>query len=261
MAFHGTVALITGGGSGMGQIWAWRLADQGAHVAIVDVNEAGMAQTALGRRNIRCYPGDVSDLEQVTEVVKAVDTDLGALDRVIHAAAIMPTSPVIEDDPERIKRLMRINYDGTVHVMTTTLPAMLRRNRGDFICFGSVAVHALTPHLGAYCASKAAVHALIETLIWENRGSRVRIHLACPPMVRTPLIRQAQQTSNPRSIQQGLEKNLAADPHDIVEAIERAIERGRSISFPGAMAKGLYGMRRLSPRLLWNIILRAENAA
>ena len=259
MAFRGKVALVTGGGSGMGQICAWRLADAGAEVAIFDVNEAGMAKTAHGRSNVHVYPGDVTDLERVQEVCAAIDRDFGPIDRVTHAAAIMPASPVISDDPERMKRLMRINYDGTVHLVHAALRPMVERRSGDFIVFGSVAAHALTPHLGAYCATKAAVNALMEVLIWENKDSGVRIHLTCPPMVNTPLLRQAQETSNPRSIQEGLEKNLAADPNAIVDAIERALEKGQTISFPGAMAKGLYGMRRLAPKLLWNIILKSEN--
>ena len=56
------------------------------------------------------------------------------------------------------------------------------------------------------------------------------------------------------------DRNIAAKPEEIVELIEKAIEKGQSISFPGPMAKGLYGMRRLSPSLLWKVILREERA-
>jgi NAD(P)-dependent dehydrogenase (short-subunit alcohol dehydrogenase family) len=261
MAFRGKVALVTGGGSGMGQICAWRLADAGADVALIDVNETGMETTRQGRSNIYPYACDVTDFARVKEVVADVEQRYGPIDRVTHAAAIMPASPVLEDDLDRMKRLMRINYDGTLHMVMSTLPKMVERNFGDFICFGSVAAYALTPHLGAYCASKAAVNALIEVLIWENKDSDVRIHLTCPPMVNTPLLDQAKQTSNPRSIQEGLEKNIAADPNTVVDAIERALDKGKKVSYPGAMAKGLYGMRRLAPGLLWNIILRSENSA
>jgi NAD(P)-dependent dehydrogenase (short-subunit alcohol dehydrogenase family) len=261
MAFRGRVALVTGGGSGMGQICAWRLADAGAEVAVVDVNVPGMAKTTHGRSNIRAFPCDVTDYECVQQVVATVEAELGPIDRVTHAAGIMPTSPVMDDDLARMKKLMDVNYYGTLHMIHAALPQMLQRRLGDFIVFGSVAAYALTPHLGAYCATKAAVNALMEILIWENKDSGVRIHLTCPPMVNTPLIQQAVETSNPRSIQQGLERNIAADPNDIVDAIEKSIEKGQPISYPSAMAKGLYGMRRLAPKLLWSIILKSENAA
>src|SRR5262245_36114616 len=258
MAFHGRVALVTGGGSGMGRIWARRMADGGAQVAIVDVNEPGLHETRDGRPNVHPFVCDVSDEEAVRRTVAAAGKQLGTLDRVVHAAAIMPASPVISDDVARMKRLMRINYDGAVHMMAAALVPMIERGKGDFIVFGSVAAYALTPHLGAYCATKAAVNALMEVLIRENQDSGVRIHLTCPPMVNTPLLKQAFDTSPPKSLQKGLDRNIAADPSEIVENIEKAIEKGQAISYPSPMAKGLYSMRRLSPSLLWKIILREE---
>jgi NAD(P)-dependent dehydrogenase (short-subunit alcohol dehydrogenase family) len=260
MAFHGRVALVTGGGSGMGRIFARRMADGGAQVAVLDVNEPGLHETREGRGNVHPYVCDVTDDARVREVVATVERDHGPLDRVVHCAAIMPASPLLADDPERVKRLMRINYDGTVHLTYATLPAMVARGRGDFIVFGSVAAYALTPNLGAYCATKGAVNAFVEVLIQENQGCGVRIHLTCPPMVDTPLLRQAFDTTPPKSLQKGLDRKIAARPEDIVEAIEKAIDKGDAISFPTPMAKGLYGMRRLSPGLLWKIILREERA-
>jgi NAD(P)-dependent dehydrogenase (short-subunit alcohol dehydrogenase family) len=258
MAFHGRVALVTGGGSGMGRLWARRMADGGAQVAILDVNEPGLHETREGRGNMVPFVCDVSDEETVRRTVAAVEKQLGPIDRVVHAAAIMPASPVLADDTARMKKLMRINYDGTVHMIAAALAPMVERGKGDFIVFGSVAAYALTPHLGAYCATKAAVNALMEIVIRENADSGVRIHLTCPPMVNTPLLKQAFDTNAPRSLQKGLDRNIAAKPEDIVDAIEKAVEKGQRISFPSPMAKGLYGMRRLAPGLLWKIILKEE---
>jgi NAD(P)-dependent dehydrogenase (short-subunit alcohol dehydrogenase family) len=258
MAFHGRVAVVTGGGSGMGQIFARRMADGGAQVAAIDVNEAGLQATKGDRPNVHTYVCDVSDTAKVNETIARIEKDLGTIDRVVHAAGIMPASKVLDDDPVRIKRLMAVNYDGTVNMVFAALKKMVARGGGDFIVFGSVAAYALTPNIGPYCATKAAVNALIEVLIHENEGSGVRIHLTCPPMVKTPLLKQAFDTGAPKSFQKGLDRNIAADPAEIVENIEREIEKGHVISYPSPMAKGLYGMRRLAPSLLWKIILREE---
>jgi NAD(P)-dependent dehydrogenase (short-subunit alcohol dehydrogenase family) len=258
MAFHGRVALVTGGGSGMGRIFARRMADGGAQVAILDVNETGLHETREARPNVHPHVVDVTDFAHVKATVAQIEREYGPIDRVVHAAAIMPASPLLADDPQRVKRLMRVNYDGTVHVTYATLPQMVARGRGDLIVFSSIAAYALAPHLGAYCATKAAVNAFVEVLIHENADSGVRIHLTCPPMVNTPLLQQAFDTSPPRSLQKGLDRKLVAEPGDIVDAIEKSIEKGQAISFPAPMARGLYGMRRFAPNLLWKIILREE---
>jgi len=260
MAFHGKVALVTGAGSGMGRITAQRLAEGGAQVAALDVNETGLKETAEGREGVYIYPCDVTDIAKIREVVADVEAKLGTIDRIVHAAAIMPTSPVAKVDTELAARIMRINYNGTVNIINATLPAMLERNAGDFIIYGSIAGSVLAPHFGPYSASKAAVNALVETLIYENLDSKVRFLLVKPPMVNTPLISQATGSSNPRTIQQGVEAKRFADPGNIVAAIEKAIEKNVKILLPDAEAKFLTRLRRFAPRLLWKIILKSEGS-
>ena len=85
MAFNGKVALITGGGSGMGQCAARILAEGGASVAILDVNEEGMAETAQGHAGVHPFKVDISDTEAVHAVVAQVERDRGRYDRRDHS--------------------------------------------------------------------------------------------------------------------------------------------------------------------------------
>ncbi len=261
MAFHGKVALVTGAASGMGQISAWRLAEAGAQVACLDWDEAKLPTTiAKHPDKLHPYVCDVSNADGVNEAVAAIERDLGPIDRVTHAAGIMPAGHVVDQPLEDVIRLMRVNYEGTVHVLRATLPQMKQRRSGDLIMFGSLAGHVLLTHLGAYSASKSAVNTLAEVMIHENRGSGVRIMLVCPPMTKTPLIQQAVNTSNPRTIQIGIEQNRMADPNVIVDEIEKGIERGEEILYPLAEAKVLLRLRRFFPGLLWTIMHKAENS-
>ncbi|MDT5179764.1 MAG: hypothetical protein QOJ95_3962, partial [Mycobacterium sp.] len=102
MSFSGRVAVVTGGGSGMGRIAAVRLADQGATVAIVDVDEPGMKETQrLGGERVVAHPCDVTDVNAVNEVVATVEATHGPIDRLVHAAGIMPAGRILDTTVDR----------------------------------------------------------------------------------------------------------------------------------------------------------------
>ncbi|MFI5299144.1 MAG: SDR family NAD(P)-dependent oxidoreductase [Polyangiales bacterium] len=258
MTFRGQVALVTGAASGLGRLAAERLLAAGAAVALLDRDAAGLRSLSASSGRRADFPCDVTDLTALRAIADEVEATLGPIDRVVHAAGIMPGAPLLEHDPERTKHVMRVNYEGTVNVVHATLPRMLTRRSGDFICFGSVAGEALTPRLGSYCASKAAVNTYMEVLAHENLGRGVRIHLACPPMVDTPLLKQSLEGAGPKSLHEAVDRKMLASPGDVLDAIEAAVERGELVSHPMAMAKWLHGMRRFAPALLWRIIERSE---
>jgi NAD(P)-dependent dehydrogenase (short-subunit alcohol dehydrogenase family) len=246
------VVFVTGGGSGMGRLAAQRMADAGAKVAAVDVNEAGLAAIAEGRKGIHTWRLDVTDNQAVLATVKEVEDRLGPIDRVYNAAAIMPTGLLMEQDTETILRIMRVDYDGVVHVAKATLPGMLERGRGDLINFASIAGWGPTLHFGAYNAAKFAVVAFSEVLHHENRGRGVRIIAVCPPPVATPLLDQA--TSKPRILELG----KPISPERVLDAVERDLAKGRPFCFPTAQTRLAQIMRRFAPGLVWSLVHRVE---
>jgi short-subunit dehydrogenase len=251
------VALITGAGSGMGQIAAKRLVARGVKVVGVDINEAGLTATKDGRPNFFSSIADVTDEDAFDKIVEDTWNKHGPIDRLMHCAAIMPSCVLAEHEAKAIKKVMRINYEGTVNVATSVLSRMHKRGSGQAIFFGSVAGYVLTPHFGAYCASKAAVNALIETFIRENRLPDLHIMLVCPPQVNTPLLEQT--TSKPKTLELAKEQGMLRTPDFIIDEIEAASEKRKSFVFPGIETKIMYGARRLAPDLLWNVIQRAED--
>jgi NAD(P)-dependent dehydrogenase (short-subunit alcohol dehydrogenase family) len=252
MAFQGKVALITGAASGMGRLSAQRLAKEGASVAAVDVNEAGLSETARGHANIRAFPADVTDARAVEALVARVESEVGPIDRAMNAAAIMPTGRLLEQDTDLIRRIMDINYVGTVAVCQAVLPRLLSRRRGDLVNFASVAGWMPALHFGAYNASKFAVVAYTEVLAHENRGQGVRFACVCPPPVATPLLEQAK--SKPKI----LDSLPPIAPETVLDAIERDLERGELMVFPDRNARFSVWMRRFLPGLLWKGLHRTE---
>ena len=257
MDAKGKVVLVTGGASGMGQIYARRLAAGGAKVAIFDVNQQGLEATAAESENITAFHCDISSLEDVNNKVAQVADQLGPVDVLIHAAALMPAHALAEHSHEGMEQLFRINYFGTTYMVRAVLPSMQARGTGRIIAFGSIAGIALVPKMGAYCATKAAVNAYIEVLQNEIRSTGVRAHLVCPPAVNTPLVDQTINTDAPGSIAESKEKGRLADPEKIINAIEKGVAKDKDIIYPSE-AKFLYLWRALAPKLWWKTVMNFE---
>jgi len=251
------VAIVTGGASGMGQICARRLAGRGAKVAIFDVNEQGLEETAAESDNITAFHCDIADLKDVQAKVAQVNATLGQVELLVHAAALMPSHQLVDHTHEDMERLFRINYFGTTYIIRAVLPAMMARGEGRIIAFGSIAGIALVPKMGAYCATKAAVNAYVEVLQNEIRGSGVRAHLVCPPAVNTPLVDQTIETDTPGSIIQAKKSGRLADPGKMIDAIEKGVRKNKDIIYPQE-AKLLYLWRALLPRLWWKTVMTFE---
>ena len=254
MAFEGQVAFITGGGSGMGRIAARRLANAGKRVAILDVNETGLAETAEGYEGIHAYRLDVTDAAAVEGAVKQVEVDLGPIDRVYNGAAIMPLGLLQEQELDTIHRIMAINYNGLVNVSRFTLDRMLERGHGELVNFASMAGWLPTIYMGAYNASKFAVVAFTEVLYHENRGKGVKIACVCPPPVATPLLQQGRDTVWPKL----LDDAPPIEPEEVLDAIEPTLAKDSLWVFPGRGTKVGWRMRRWFPDTLWNRIHKVE---
>ena len=254
MTFSGRVAFITGGGSGMGQLAARNLAAQGVSVAALDVNVEGLLDTAKGFENILTIPADVTDLADIELAVQKVERELGPIDRVYNAAAIFPTGLLLDQDAATIKRIMDINYGGVVNVAKLTLPRMLERGSGDLINFASLAGWMPVLYLGAYNASKFAVVAFSEVLYHENRNRGVRFACVCPPPVRTPLLKQAEETTWPKLFD-GMEP---LEPQSVLDAIDVALDKNELWVFPGRGTKAAWRLRRWLPNLTWKQVHKTE---
>jgi NAD(P)-dependent dehydrogenase (short-subunit alcohol dehydrogenase family) len=253
MEIAGRVALVVGAASGMGRLATVRWADAGGIAVAADVDAAGLGETARDRSRIDARMVDVTHAEAVQLLVKDVESSVGPIERVYNAAAIQPTNLLIEQDLAVIHRVMQVNYGGLVNVSLATLPPMLARGRGALINFGSIAGWIPNMHFGAYSASKFAGVAFTEVLHHENRGRGVQILCVCPGQVDTPLRQQA--TSKPRIMETG---PAPMRPELVLDAIDRAVERGRFWVFPGWQTGVGWRLRRFLPGLMWRIGHNAE---
>lgn len=183
----GQVALVTGGGRGIGASIARELAAAGARVAVAARTREQVEEIAqeIGGLGIEV---DVTDRGAVERMVTEVKRELGPIDLLVANAGVANGSgPLWESDPDEWWHVFEVNVLGVYLCCRTVLPGMLERGRGRVVITGSGAGYLPGSTNTAYSASKAAVNRLAETLAESLRETPVRVFLFSPGLVRTEM--------------------------------------------------------------------------
>ncbi len=193
MNFDGGVALVTGGGSGIGRATAEGFAAQGAKVAILDQDsEAGNGTLSLIQKSggeAIFIPTDVTDEASVVRAIDTIIERFGRLDAAFNNAGISPdTGSTIECSREQWDRIFAVNTTGVWLCMKHEIQAMLRTGGGAIMNTGSVSSLRAAPGIPAYVASKHAVIGMTKVAALEFAKQGVRVNCVCPGMIATPML-------------------------------------------------------------------------
>ena len=238
-ALQGTVALVTGASSGIGEATAIALAAHGAAVAIAarrrDRLEALAARIAADGGKALVLEADVTDEEQAAAIVERTVAELGRLDTVVNNAGLMLLGPIVDADADEWMLMLDLNVKGLMHVTHAALPHLLRaaesepRRVADLVNVSSVAGRFARAGSGAYNASKWAVNAFSESLRQEITKRHVRVALIEPGFVETEL-----QSHNRPEIQDLIRtlvpQGAGLEASDIADAIVYIVTRARHIA-------------------------------
>ncbi len=193
MRLDGQVALITGGGSGIGRAVALTLAEAGAQVVIAGRRMELLEETAAlahTRPPIRPFVADVADIVQVSKLVSWTHSQFGPVDILVNNAGInIKQRSLAELSPDDWERVMHVNANGAYYVVHAVLPAMRARRSGLIISISSLSgVRVATVSGAAYSASKHALCALTRAIALEEAENGIRATNICPGAVDTPII-------------------------------------------------------------------------
>ena len=193
------VAIVTGGGRGLGRAFAIGLAESGMRVAVAartmpELDETVAAVRALGGEAI-AVPTDVTDRAAVDRMVRLVEEQFGAIDLLVNnAGSGPPFGPTWEADPDEWWRTVEINLRGPHLCCARVMPAMTARQRGRIINVASGAGTVSIPYMSAYVTSKAALIRLTELLADEARSHGVAVFAIQPGTVRTAMAEELMQS-------------------------------------------------------------------
>ncbi|MCX4680954.1 SDR family oxidoreductase [Streptomyces sp. NBC_01433] len=245
------IALVTGAASGIGRAAALRLAGTGWQVAALDVDGEELKALCGLNSALHPYSCDITDHVAVAGTVTRVRHDLGVPFRLVHAAGIAAVGPLLKHGIVGLKRLMEVNYGGTLTMIEAVVPVMAENGGGQVVLFGSIGGWVPLPGGGGYGAAKAAVHFLAESLSSEGRSHNIQVVCVCPPPVETPML-DRMRADNPDIM--GPRPGLSPDA--VLNSMDKALARRRLWAFPGRSTRVMWVARRLAPRLLSAAIAR-----
>jgi len=268
----GRPVMITGAASGIGRSLARRLSGSGSPVAIADIDEAGLKETAQSLP-ARSRPGQV--LTRVLDVRDAADQLRFAaevrewltapLAAVFNNAGVAVASSVIDADPGDDEWLRQINFDGVVNGTRAFLPILVEQDDGVIVNTSSVFGLLGMPYQSAYCASKFAVRGFTDALRQELRGTGVSAVTVHPGGITTNIARNARIRKDPEGRGRSHEQ-MAADfeaitmttPDKAAEIICRGVERGKARILVGPDAYVFDALARVAPTHYYDVVARFE---
>jgi NAD(P)-dependent dehydrogenase (short-subunit alcohol dehydrogenase family) len=267
----GRVVVITGAGSGIGRELALLCARRGAQLALCDINDAAVSETADAARRfgraVMTRRVDISDAEQMAAFADATFSHFGGVDVVVNNAGVGLVGGFLDTSLKDWDWLVSINLMGVVHGCDAFIPAMINSGRGGHVVNVSSAAGLLAnPQLSAYSATKFAVLGLSEALRIELKPHGIGVTAICPGVINTAIttaspIRGTGDADARRQRLAATYKKRGYTPERAARNILRAVGRNRAVAPIAAEAHVMYVLSRIAPPLARWVAARMAEAA
>ncbi|MDX1633661.1 MAG: SDR family NAD(P)-dependent oxidoreductase [Marinobacter sp.] len=245
------VAVVTGAGSGIGRALAMELAARGCRLALSDVNEAGLKETAAlcDASEVRTYRLDVADRDAIYAHAGQVTKDFGAVHLVINNAGVALSATVREMTDEDFKWVMDIDFWGVAHGTRAFLPHLIASGEGHVVNISSVFGLIGVPKQSAYNAAKFAVRGFTEALRQEMKLEKQPVAVSCvhPGGIRTNIANAARmgKSENAEAQRKGFDKLAVTSPEKAARIIVKGILKDESRILVGPDAWGIELINRV----------------
>ena len=229
MSLAGRVALISGGGRGIGHAVSLALAARGAAVAVNYRRDEEAARATVDEivsrgGTARMYLATVAEYDRVDEMVAMVENDLGPISILVNNAGIASRGlSVVDTDPAELVRVVSTHAFGSHHLCKRVIPRMRALPRGDIVMISSVATRGLAANGGPYNMAKAAMEALAVTLSREEREHGIRVNVVAPGLVETEMGRRLMKATagvtDMRTLDAQMPFGKVCQPEDVANVV------------------------------------------
>jgi len=220
--FDGRIALVTGAARGIGQAIALKLAAEGADLALCDLQEEWLEETAgkvkeLGRR-VECYSVDVSNGGAVKETVKAIEKDFGQIDVLVNNAGITKDGLLMRMSEDDWDAVLNVNLKGVFLFTKAAMRGMMKKRSGSIVNIASIIGLIGNAGQANYAASKGGVIAFSKAVARELASRNVRCNAVAPGFIRT-----AMTEALPEEVQEKMLSNIPLNqfgtPEDVAHVV------------------------------------------
>lgn len=237
-------ALVTGASSGIGAEFARQLATAGVHTVVVARRADRLEELAARYANVEVLAADLFTAEGIATVGERIVDGERPIDLVINNAGFGTSGRFHELDADRLVNEIDLNCSALTRLSHAALSVMVPRRRGWLMNVSSVASFQPTPGLAVYSATKAYVTSLTEAVHEELKGTGVVVTALCPGLVRT----EFQSISNTSGFESQFPDVAWLDVESLVRDGLADLVKGRAVSVPGVLYKGLASVSNVLPR-------------
>lgn len=261
MSFNNKVVWITGASSGIGEALTYALHKRGARLIISSRRKKtldNVKANCSGNGTVYVLPLDLSETDQLPKKTEEAAEAYGSIDYLINNGGISQRSLAVDTDMSVIRKIMEVNFFGTVALTKAVLPFMMEQNHGHIVVTSSVMGKLGTRLRSTYAASKHALHGWFDSLRQEVYDKNINVTIVCPGFIKTDITVNAVKGDGSQlgEMSKGQQNGMA--PNTFAEKMLRGVEKQKQeLYIGGKEVWGVY-LKRLAPRTLNRLLRKTD---
>lgn len=259
-AINNKVVWITGASSGIGEALAYELSQKNCKLILSarNVENLERVKRKCSSGEVALLPFDLSDFSGAKNTVEKAIALFGKIDILINNGGVSQRSLIVDTDFEVDKKLIEVDYLGTVAISKSLLPHFISNRKGHFVTITSLMGKFGSPYRSGYCGAKHALHGFFDVLRMEHQKDNIDVTIICPGFIQTNVALNAltgdgsKQNSNDQATLNGMPVAIFAKK--LVKAVE---SNTFECYIEGKEVLGIY-IKRFCPKLLHRLVLKSE---
>ncbi len=262
MYYQDKVIWITGASSGIGEALAYALNKKGARLILssrrIEELERVKENCTGDPESIAILQLDLADSDSIPQKAEDAERIFGQVDILFNNGGISQRALALEAEMDSVRKLMEINFFGTIALAQAVVPKMIERGHGHIIVTSSVMGKIGTKYRSAYAASKHALHGWFDCLRQEVMDKKINITLVCPGFVKTDITKHALTADGSEMNEMGQAHKKAMTADQFAEKLLPKVSSGQDEIYIGGKEILTIYLKRFTPRLLNKILRRAN---